>query len=107
MLDNISSLYRAEWFDSIGWFDPNLIYGWGVDLETCYLARQEERTLWVCEDAKVKKVTDIGYTMDRMNMTADDRRVRARENMMKVFEDKYGEDWRDLMYGKDVDESLK
>jgi GT2 family glycosyltransferase len=107
MLDNISSLYRAEWFDSIGWFDPNLIYGWGIDLETCYLARQEERTLWICEDAKVKKVTDIGYTMDRMNMTADDRRVRARENMMKVFEDKYGEDWRDLMYGKDVDESLK
>jgi hypothetical protein len=45
--------------------------------------------------------------MDRMNMTADDRRVKARENMMDVFEDKYGEDWRDLMYGKDVDESLK
>lgn len=40
MIDNIASLYRADWFDSIGWFDKELIYAWGIDLETCYLARK-------------------------------------------------------------------
>ena len=90
MIDNISSLYRADWFDSIGRFDPELIYGWGIDLETAYIARQQKRTLWVCEDAKVRKITDIGYTMDRMNMTADRRRELARENMVSVLTKKYG-----------------
>ena len=90
MLDNISCLYRADWFDSIGRFDPELIYAWGVDLETCYKARQQRRTLWVCEDTKCKKVTDIGYTMNRMNMTADRRRELARENMVSVLTKKYG-----------------
>lgn len=107
MIDNISSLYRADWFDSIGRFDPRLRYGWGIDLETCYKARQQGRTLWVCEDAKVKKVTDIGYTMQRMNMTAEDRRVKARNNMNAILSIKYGQSWQDLMFGKDVEESLK
>jgi GT2 family glycosyltransferase len=90
MIDNISSLYRADWFDEIGRFDPALKYGWGVDLETCYLARKQKRTLWVCEDAVVKKVTDIGYTMNRMNMSADKRRELASRNMVEVLNDKYG-----------------
>lgn len=89
-IDNISSLYRADWFDSIGWFDKRFTYAWGIDLETCYLARKQDRTLWVCEDAKVKKVTDIGYKMDRMNMSAERRRELARHNMIDVLTEKYG-----------------
>jgi GT2 family glycosyltransferase len=107
MLDNISSLYRADWFDSIGRFDPCLVYGWGVDLETAYIAREQGRTLWVCEDAKVKKVTDIGYSMDRMNMSAQRRRELARENMKAVFTEKYSGDWRNLMYGGGINDYLK
>jgi hypothetical protein len=107
MLDNISSLYRADWFDSIGRFDPNLVYGWGIDLETCYIARKQQRTLWVCEDAKVKKVTDIGYAMDRMNMSAERRRELARSNMSAVLLKKYGLGWHQMMFGEDVDYRLK
>ena len=73
MIDNISSLYRADWFDSIGRFDPEMIYAWGIDLETCYIARKQGRTLWVCEDAPVRKTTNIGYAMERMNMSAEER----------------------------------
>jgi len=90
MIDNISSLYRADWFDSIGRFDPELVYAWGIDLETCWLARKQGRTLWVCEDAPVRKTTNIGYTMQRMNMSADDRQRLARANMIDVLERKYG-----------------
>jgi hypothetical protein len=90
MIDNISSLYRADWFDEIGRFDERLVYAWGVDLETCYLARKQGRTLWVCEDAQVKKVTDIGYRMERMNMSAERRRELARENMVQILTKKHG-----------------
>jgi hypothetical protein len=90
MIDNISSLYRADWFDSIGRFDPELIYGWGIDLETCWLAHKAGRTLWVCEDAPVRKTTNIGYAMNRMNMSAEDRSKLAYRNMVDVLNRKYG-----------------
>ena len=90
MIDNISSLYRADWFDSIGRFDPRLVYAWGIDLETCWLARMQGRSLWVCEDAKVRKVTNIGYSMNRMGMSAQMRQALASQNMVSVLERKYG-----------------
>jgi GT2 family glycosyltransferase len=93
MIDNIASLYRAEWFDSIGRFDPALVYAWGIDLETCFLARCNNKGIYVCEDAKIKKVTDIGYSMDRMNMSAAERQQKAGDNMKKILSAKYGGSW--------------
>ena len=107
MIDNIASLYRADWFDSIGRFDRSLIYGWGIDLETCWKARQDDRTLWVDERVRVKKVTDIGYKMDRMNMTANTRRLKAGTNMCEVLYRKYGVRWHPMMYGDGVDDRLQ
>lgn len=93
MIDNIASVYRADWFDSVGRFDAELIYGWGIDLETCWKAREQGRTLWINEDVRVKKITDIGYQMDRMNMTAKSRRQLASDNMRDMLSKKYGEAW--------------
>jgi hypothetical protein len=93
MIDNICALYRAEWFDSIGGFDPALSYAWGVDLETGYKARAAKRTLWVHEHVQVRKITNIGYRMNRMGMTADDRSRRAYEQMRAVLSGRYGNNW--------------
>ncbi len=98
MLDNICTLWRADWFNSIGRFDPNLVYAWGIDLETSYKARKQGKSLWICENVQVKKVTDIGYTMGRMGMPAEKRRELARENMDQVFTFKYGKNWKEIMY---------
>ncbi len=100
MLDNICTLWRADWFNSIGRFDPNLIYAWGIDLETSYKARKQGKSLWIAEDVQIKKVTDIGYTMGRMGMSAEERKELARENMDKVFTDKYGSNWKEIMYAE-------
>jgi hypothetical protein len=97
MIDNIAALWRASFFNKHP-FDPELIYAWGLDLELAYHARQEGKSLYICEEAVVRKVTDIGYAMGRMGMTAEDRRLLARENMDIVFTKKYGKDWRDIMY---------
>ncbi len=98
MIDNIASLYRADWFDSIGRFDPALTFAHGIDLETCWKARREGRSLWVHEGSQVKKISNIGYTMNRMNMTASDRVRLAKENMDAVLGQRYGADyWERLM----------
>lgn len=101
MIDNIAALYKAEWFDSIGRFDPDLTYAWGIDLETCYKARRVGRALYVHPDSLVRKVTDIGYSMDRMRMSADERRARAGRNMIEVLSRKYGAGWREMMYAEE------
>jgi len=98
MIDNIAALWRAKWFDDVGGFDPRFTYAWGPDLELAYLARQQDRTLYVSEPAGMKKVTDIAYKMNRMGMEAETRRMRARANMWEVMVDKYGKDWQRLMY---------
>jgi GT2 family glycosyltransferase len=105
MIDNIASLWRADWLDSIGRFDPNFIYGWGIDLETCYKARKQGKSLWIDDRVKVQKITDIGYKMDRMNMSADQRRHLAHKNMVTVMVKKYGYNWQYKMTKENVDAS--
>jgi len=90
MIDNIASVFKADWFDSIGWFDAKLIYAWGIDLETCYLARKQGKTIWVDERVKVKKITNIGYKMNRMNMKATERIMLADTNMREILKHRYG-----------------
>ena len=107
MIDNIASLWRAEWFDQVGGFDPELSYGWGIDLELSYKAREQSRALYVHEDCPVKKVTDIGYSMDRMNMSADERRQLAGANMDQVLECKYGAEWNWKMREEFVIEDMR
>jgi len=97
MIDNIASLYRAAWLDSIGRFDRELVYAWGIDLETCWKARRDGRGLYICEDVQVQKISNIGYDMGRMNMSADERAIKAGINMHAILEKRYGRDWNNRM----------
>lgn len=90
MIDNIASMYKADWFDKIGWFDPRMTYAWGIDLETCYIARKENRSIWIDERIKIKKITNIAYKMNRMNMSANKRVDLASKNMRSILKEKYG-----------------
>lgn len=107
MIDNISSMYRADWFDAAQRFDPRLIYGHGIDLEACWMARKEGRGLWVTEAAGVRKITDIGYSMNRMNMTADERNRRANVNMREVLPARYGEAFWERLTTEYVTDTLR
>jgi len=107
MLDNIFSIYRTNWFREIGMFDRELIYAWGIDLETSWKARRDNKKLYVYQGEEIKKVTDIGYTMNRMNMKAEERSNNARENMNKVLRKKYGETYMRKMLNEFVTEDMR
>jgi len=107
MIDNIASVYRRDWFDSIGWFDKDLIYAWGIDVETCYLARRQNRSIWVDERVLVRKITDIGYKMKRMRMDAKRRRELAWVNTNEVLSKKYGWDFWTKLTQDHIDESMR
>src|SRR3972149_7928034 len=107
MLDNISTLYRADWFNKIGRFDPKMTYAWGSDLETSYLARSQGKSLWVYDGLSVTKKSDIAYKMNRMGIRSGERHRKATENMTEVLESKYGNNWKDTIYDKYVDPSWR
>lgn len=97
MIDNICSLYRADWFNKIGRFNPELTYAWGIDIETGYLARKGGKKVCIDDSIQVKKVTNIGYTMKRMNMSANDRSRNAYTQMTKYFMKKYGPNFNRIL----------
>jgi len=98
MVDNIANLVRADWFDSIGRFDGQLTYAWGVDVETSYKAREQNRDILIVQNRFVGKVTDIAYKMGRMNMKGTARRSGAREEVCDVYRAKYGDVWYDKLF---------
>jgi hypothetical protein len=97
-IDNIFSVYKADWFNSIGRFNPEMIYAWAVDLETGYLARKSDKKVCVDDTIQVKKITDIGYKLKRMNMEANVRRNRASKQMHNYLRKKYGSNYKTLMW---------
>lgn len=101
MLDNLSTLYRSDWFNSIGRFDPAMRFAWGSDLETSFLARKSGKSLWIFDGINVKKTTDIAYKMNRMNMSARKRHQLATQNMEEILTKKYGKEWKKLILNKD------
>jgi hypothetical protein len=105
-IDNICSLYRASWFDDIGGFSPDLTYAWGVDLETSWKARRDGLRLLVHDAAVVKKETDIAYHMNRMNMSAQERRRNASNEMARILSARYGDDWWQRMTGEFVTDDM-
>lgn len=99
IIDNIFSCYRADWFNSIGRFDRAQTFAWGIDAETCYRARTEKKQILLDNRFLVEKITDIGYTMNRMNMMGATRKQLAYQQMIKILTEKYG-DYESKLFGK-------
>lgn len=92
-VDNLATLYRADFLNEIGRFDRDLMYGWGPHEESCYKARKANKSIWVDERVRIKKLSGVGYHMDRMNMTREERSKLAMECVRDVFIPRYGENW--------------
>ena len=97
MIDNIAALWRADYLNSIGRFRKELTMGWGVLPEVCWMARRDRKTIWIHEGISVKKVSNIGYSMGRMNMTASERSRLAAAEARSVLEPIYGENFNEKL----------
>jgi hypothetical protein len=99
LIDNIASLYRASWFDSVGRFDPALSYAWGIDIETAARANEDNVPLYLSSAVHVEKITNIGYKMGRMGMKASSRVSTAEKETCTVMKEKYPYDWPSRLLG--------
>lgn len=90
LVDNIAALWRADYLNSIGRFRRELTMAWGVLPESCWMARRDRKTIWIHEGTLIKKVSNIGYSMGRMNMTSDERSKLASAEARRFLEPIYG-----------------
>ena len=98
MIDNIFALYKSDWFDSIGRFNKDLTYAWGIDIETGYIARKMDKQICIDHSIQIKKETNIGYTMNRMNMSQSERQNKAFKEMALYFISKYGIEYNKVLF---------
>ena len=94
-IDYISTLFRAEYFNKIGRYRKELTMMWGVPGECNWKARKNGWHIYVHDGYTMKKHTNLGYDMDRMNMTAAERRELASAESDRILEPLYGKDYRE------------
>ena len=94
-VDYISTLFRAEYFNAIGRFRKELPMMWGTIGECNYKARKAGYHIYVHDGYTMRKITDIGYTMNRMNMSSVERRDKATREANAILEPIYGVDYRE------------
>ena len=99
-VDYISTVFRAEYLNKIGRFRKELIYMWGVPGECNWKARKNGWNVYVADHYSMKKHTNIGYTMNRMNMEAQTRRELASANSDEILIPIYGENYRERFYNE-------
>lgn len=90
MMDNVACMWRADWLDSIDWFRRELTFAWGAPNEASWKARASKRTMWVHEGVRIGKVQNVGYILNRMNMSAERRGQLAMEEVKRVLGPIYG-----------------
>jgi hypothetical protein len=93
-VDNVCLLIRKDWFDSVGWYDPDLKMGWGTTLETCWKARRDNKKIVVMDHLMIKWNDGIAHKMGRRQGV--DRATHNRfasEEMASVLGQKYGGAW--------------
>lgn len=86
----LGGLVRADWFNAHGRFNPRLRFGWGICSEINWYSRKEGMKILLHEDVIIHKDTNIGYEMDRMGMTSEDRARLSSEEMNRVLTEKWG-----------------
>ena len=105
-VDYISTLFREEYFNKIGGFRKELPMMWGAIGECNYKARKEGYHLYVHDGYTMKKITNIGYTMERMNMSSTDRKNLATKQADGVLIPIYGKNYRDIFKYEYIEQGI-
>ena len=92
-VDELGVLWRASFFDSILQYDPDELRGFGIDIETSYLARYCGRTVNIHDGVTVIKKSGIAYKMKRMNANAGKRGALAIKEMQSLLRRRYTKEY--------------
>ena len=99
MVDIICPMYTKKAMEANEWqFDSRFEYGWGIDYDSCWKARQAGLRIAVDHDTRITHQTSITYDSgkDREFKNRNEYYDKAFKNMNAVMESKYGTNWRNI-----------
>lgn len=95
-VDWLAPLIRGDVLKTIWPFDAALVYGYGVDCESCYLARRAGFRVGICHEVVVAHEPFTTYRKGMDRLTVAQYTQTASRNMNDVLHWKYGPDWKRL-----------
>lgn len=98
-VDIIAPVYTRKMMNFLQWqFNADLLYGWGVDLYTCYEAWKNDMRVVVCDDAEVwhKMGTTYEAGKDLELDSFEALKAAAGGNQGEVLSKVYGEKYMEL-----------
>ena len=96
-LEYTCAVFRGDWFREIGYFTNGILVH-GQDLWLSYLARLEEKTMWVHDGYDLYRDQDNGYNNDRVPETRDERTKKAMETLAPFGQAMLGSNWWHRMW---------
>jgi len=93
-LECVCPLYDAEKFNELGRWNEAMTYGWGFGGELHWKARKAEYPILTHDGYVMYKDTGVGYDMNRMHITYDERALLATAESRHYFEPIYGLGWQ-------------
>lgn len=93
-VDSNAVLIRADWYNSVGGYDPELTFGWGSSLELCWKARRDGKRIYVDDRFLMFKDDGVAWDMGRRSeSTHEEFNEKASKQMSEVLSKKYGEEF--------------
>lgn len=96
-LECVCPLYDAEKFNELGRWNEAMTYGWGFAGELHWKARAAEYPILTHDGYVMHKDTAVGYVMDRMHQTYDERASLAAAEARHYYEPLYGPEWQNKL----------
>lgn len=96
-LEFCNAAFRGDWMRDIrGWETAMLVHG--QDLWFSYLARMEDKTMWVHEGVEQRRDQDNGYNNERIPDSRNERTVKAMETLVPFGQNLLGPNWWDRLW---------
>lgn len=106
-MEHSACLFDAEWFDEIDWMHPGL-HVHGTDLHYSWLARIQNKSLWVHEGLKMHRHTNNMFELGRAPESGPEERTKiARASMTKTLSEELGPDWEKQLFTEMVEEEWR
>lgn len=107
MIEYSICLYEGEWFREVGGFHPK-IHIHGNDLWLPYLARLEDRSMWVHDGVQIRRHNNNMHEMNRSDeKTPEGRSKEALKSLVPFGQEMLGNDWWSTLLNSNVEDSWR
>lgn len=83
----VAPVFHREVVEKVGLLDPDMSYGWGVELDYCYRAKMQGYDTMLVQNDSMKH---FGH---KSQASHSEYIAKASPEMHQVLEQKYGKDW--------------